>query len=212
LKAAQRQLRHKFPETVALRTHRALSWLQRAEKEADDDDARFVFLWIAFNAAYAREIANRADFPERRLWMSFLRDLTVSDTDNLLYNAVWQHFPDSIRLFLSNEYIFQPFWEYQNGRISELDWRERFGRSKHAAMRALGLMNTKKVLAILFDRLYVLRNQIVHGGATWNSAVNRKQVSEGARILGVVVPIVIHLIMNSPNSPWGNPCYPVVKL
>lgn len=28
------------------------------------------------------------------------------------------------------------------------------------------------ILSILFDRLYVLRNQLVHGGATWNSDVN----------------------------------------
>jgi hypothetical protein len=26
----------------------------------------------------------------------------------------------------------------------------------------------------------VLRNQILHGGATWNSAINRGQVTQGA--------------------------------
>jgi hypothetical protein len=74
----------------------------------------------------------------------------------------------------------------------------------------LGRMNTKKVVAIVFDRLYVLRNQIVHGGATWNSAVNRSQVEDGAKLLGLMVPIIIHLMMTSPNQLWGDPCYPVV--
>ena len=29
------------------------------------------------------------------------------------------------------------------------------------------------------DRLYTLRNQMLHGGATWNSNVNRDQVTNG---------------------------------
>jgi hypothetical protein len=55
LKARQRRERHAHSPSVALRVHRALSWLGRAEKERADDDARFVFLWVAFNAAYATE-------------------------------------------------------------------------------------------------------------------------------------------------------------
>jgi len=51
---------------LAMRTHRALTWLHRAEQEPRDQDARFVFLWIAFNAAYANEISDRRDFSERR--------------------------------------------------------------------------------------------------------------------------------------------------
>lgn len=210
LKAAHRRLRHALPEAVALRTHRALSWLQRAEDEAADADARFLFLWIAFNAAYAREIPNRAAFSERRLLMNFLRELTRADDDKLIYAAVWQHFPRSIRIFLDNKFVFQPFWEYQNGRISADEWRLRFDLSKRAATRALGQMNTSKVIAILFERLYVLRNQLVHGGSTWNSDVNRRQVTDGAQIMGFVVPIMIHLILSHPDRRWGAPCYPVV--
>lgn len=55
--------------------HRALSWLNRAEREPDDYDARFIFLWIAFNAAYAQEFPNRRDFSETRLLLKFLNRL-----------------------------------------------------------------------------------------------------------------------------------------
>lgn len=40
---------------LRLRAHRALSWLDRTE-QADDLDGSFIFLWIAFNAAYAAGI------------------------------------------------------------------------------------------------------------------------------------------------------------
>lgn len=43
LKEKQRRLRDGFPENVGLHIHRALSWLNRAEKEAGDPDAAFVF-------------------------------------------------------------------------------------------------------------------------------------------------------------------------
>jgi hypothetical protein len=50
LKSKHRALRDGFHENLSLRVHRGLSWLSRSEACGDDDDARFIFLWIAFNA------------------------------------------------------------------------------------------------------------------------------------------------------------------
>lgn len=58
--------------------------------------------------------------------------------------------------------------------------------NKRGARRAYLASETGTVLMILFDRLYVLRNQIIHGGATWNSSVNRDQVRDGARTVIVL--------------------------
>lgn len=209
LKARQREIRDGFPESLGLRTHRALSWLNRAE-QAQDADGKFIFLWIAFNAAYANEIPNRATFAERRLFLMFLRKLIELDEEKLIYKLVWENFSGSIRLLINNRYVFQPFWDYQNLKITESEWLERFEQHRNSAARALGRMNTEKVLAVSFDRLYVLRNQLVHGGATWNSGVNRSQVNDGAKILGLFVPVIIHLMMENPQTHWGEPCYPVV--
>ena len=67
------------------------------------------------------------------------------------------------------------------------------------------------ILSMLFDRLYVLRNQMMHGGATWNSAVNRDQLHDGAAILGSFLPVMIDLMMDAPDQDWGAPMYPVVE-
>lgn len=211
LKAMHRAEREGYSDNLSLRVHRALSWLQRAEQEPDDGDSRFLFLWIAFNAAYAREFNGRRGFTERRLLIRYLGDLIRIDDRNLIYDAVWSSYPDSIRIFLDNEFVFQPFWDFQAGRLEESDWQRQFSRSKSAVNKALGRQRTRKVLAILFDRLYTLRNQIVHGGSTWNSGVNRGQVNEGARILGLFVPLMIFLMMYRPDQDWGEPCYPVIK-
>ena len=75
---------------------------------------------------------------------------------------------------------------------------------------ALREKDTKVILSILFDRLYVLRNQLLHGGATWNSKVNRSQVQDGARIWACLVPLFIDFMMDNPEVSWGAPYYPVV--
>ena len=211
LKARQRTLRDSFAPSLSLRTHRALSWLHRAEQEAADDDARFLFLWIAFNAAYANEIHDRKTFTERKLLMQFLGRLVEMDKDGLLHQIIWEEFSNSIRMLLHNKYVFQPFWDFQAGIMEEDVWLNAFQRSKLSANRALGRTDTKRVLAEIFDRLYTLRNQIVHGGSTWNSEVNRSQMKDGANILGFLVPTVIHLMMENHNQLWGDACYPVVE-
>mgnify|MGYP006280689759 CR=1 FL=1 len=211
LKARQRAQRHAWPQPLALRVHRALSWLYRAEQEPEDHDARFIFLWLAFNAAYAQEFPNRREFSETRLLLQFLSRLIDADRDNLLYELVWTRYPSSIRLLIDNRYVYQPYWDYVNGYLTEAEWQERFDRSRASARRALGEGRTKKLFAATFERLYVLRNQVLHGGATWNSRINRDQIRDGANILGDVVPIVIHLMMEHAYSVWGEACYPVVE-
>jgi hypothetical protein len=36
-------------------------------------------------------------------------------------------------------------------------------------------------------------------------------VQLNTRILGDIVPIIIHLMMENPRQLWGDPCYPVVE-
>lgn len=76
--------------------------------------------------------------------------------------------------------------------------------------RALGRRETRTILSELFDRLYVLRNQIMHGGATWKGSVNRPQVRDGARIMAFLVPRFASLMMSNPRIDWGPPRFPVV--
>ena len=73
------------------------------------------------------------------------------------------------------------------------------------------IADTKVVLNNLLDRLYVLRNQLMHGGATWRGSVNRAQVGDGARIMAFLVPLFVGLMMSHPEIDWGPPDYPVVK-
>ena len=211
LKQKQREIREDFSSDLGLRVHRCLSWLDRAEQAGDDHDAAFIFLWISFNAAYAEELPEFSHAGERSAFDGYFEKVIDLDTGDRIYGAVWEKFSQSIRLFLDNQYIFQPFWKVQNQVEGFDDWEKSFALSKQRFNRALVDHDTKVVLSMLFDRLYVLRNQLVHGGATWNSSINRDQVRDGARILSFLVPIFVDLMMDNSDVSWGLPYYPVVE-
>ena len=214
LKSRHRLVRDEHAQDLSLRLHRALSWLQRAEMaeslEPQDSDAGFIFYWIAFNAAYAEETAELFDTGERSAFNEYFDKMIRLDTNRAIFDAIWEKFSGPIRLLLDNRYVFQPFWKHQNGTPGYEDWERRFGLSRERARAALANMDTLTVLTTLFDRLYVLRNQLIHGGATWNSSVNRSQVDDGARIMAFLVPVFIELMMDNPTEDWGRPYYPVV--
>lgn len=116
-----------------------------------------------------------------------------------------------MRTLLDNKYVYQPFWDHQAGIDTANNWEELFNNSKAAAHRAIASKDALKALTVVLDRLYVLRNQLMHGGATWNSAQNRSQVNDGANLLHDLVPLIIDLLMSHPSSLWGDAKYPVVK-
>jgi len=170
LKERQRAERHGYPENLGLRVHRALSWLHRAEQlaNAGDVDGEFIFLWIAFNAAYATDIEEKYRESEQQTFRGFLEKLTELDKARKRFDAF------------------------------------------HAAKVALGRQDTVTVLSIVLSRIYVLRNQLVHGGATWDSSVNREQLRDCTNFMAKLAPLVIEVMMDHPQTLWGQGTYPVV--
>lgn len=208
LKAKQRNERDTYGEALSLRIHRAISWLARAE-QCEDLDGRFVFLWISFNAAYSNDLGS-ISMAESEQFGGFIKKLVELDAQQKLYDITWQKYTSAIRVLLDNKYVYQPFWNHHN-RISGFeDWENNFKASKQAANAALARKDTGTVLGIIFNRLYTLRNQIIHGGATYNSSANRNQLRDATAILDDLVPVLIEIMMDNSNAHWGEACYPVV--
>lgn len=199
-----------------LRMHRALSWLKRAEAAGEDDDLAFICLWIGFNAAYAQDLGEGAGTmaSERQTFRNFMADLCVLDTDKALANLVWKVFPGPIRVLLDNKYVFQPFWDAHSNPRSDGSipghWREAFDEARQRVHRALAQQDTERVLYEVFVRLYTLCNQLMHGGSTWNSVVNRAQLRDGRALLEQVLPVMLSVMMNHTERFIGKPFYPVV--
>ena len=213
LKERHRAEREGWHPNLSLRVHRALSWLKRAEQlEAQQDlDGQFIFLWIAFNAAYATEIDEKYRESEQLTFRGFLQKLVDLDSGKKRFeHLTWEEFPRSIRVLLDNKFVFAEFWRSQSGAVPAEAWKASVDTANRAAHVALGKRDTVTVLSIVLSRIYTLRNQLVHGGATWGSSVNREQLRDCTRFMAKLVPLVIEVMMDHPQALWGDAVYPVV--
>jgi hypothetical protein len=208
LKEKLKQADPAMPESTRIRLHRAISWLARAQAETADPDAQFLFLWISFNAAYAREFGQ--ELSEREQLNAYFVSLLALDADQRLHALLFREFSGAVRTLVENKFVFEPFWRALRDHDGSGRWEQQFAKSRELAMKALLAHKTDVVLSIVFDRLYTLRNQLAHGGATWNSKTNRAQVRDGAHLLAAIVPVLVELMLENPRDVFGEIMYPVV--
>ena len=232
------------------RLRRSLSWFERADSDGLDDDVRYIFLWVAFNAAYADAQDLRLD--EWKRYSIYFEKLT-KNMNNVyrIHNTLKYELRKECLSLIGNRYVFWGFWSFlDDGFFNEEEWKESryekslqsegkrvrklFG-SMRAAPKETGSddrRNTIDLLNILFGRLYVLRNQIMHGSSTsqaWtepersdsregststeDGSLNRSQVEDGVRILGCLMPLFLDVMMGHPELDqkeyWGKLLYPV---
>jgi hypothetical protein len=207
LKEALREIRNDLDKNHAIRLHRAISWLICAEEyNTNDDDICFIALWISFNSCYETE-KNNSQFDTRTQFNEFTQKLCKLDKEDIIYKLLWAKYSQFVRQLIDNQFVFSPFWKSQKEINS--DWKASFEQSKKLAMRALANNETALLLSIVLDRLYVLRNQMLHGGATYKSNVNRSQVKDGKNLMLELMPIFIQIMFLDDD--WGDISYPVVE-
>lgn len=194
---------------LALRTYRAISWFERAAKEhaANDLDVAFVLYWIAFNAAYASDVHDESVGHEQSAFRKYFGKLISLDKERAIHDAIWERFSGPVRVLMENKYLYDLFWHHANGKPGCAHWERKFSKEKESALRKLAEGRAGATLSILFRRLYTLRNQLVHGGATWNSSINRDSVRDGAAILAFLIPNFIAIMLDNPREDWGPPYY-----
>ena len=150
---------------------------------------------------------------DKGAFVQFIYRICHLDKEQKIYYTVWNTFSGSIRILLNNQFTFQPFWDYHNGLITEQDWIASFEKNRKKALEALTQKDTPEILIAVFNHLYTLRNQIMHGGATFNSTVNRSQLKDACNILSTLIPEMLKVMLQNPDDKTsGKPFYPVVKL
>lgn len=196
-----------LPETLTIRLHRAISWLKSAEKHEGNLDIKFLSLWIAFNACYAVDINGFNSKPEKAKLRDFTTSLVQFDRIRL-YNLFWEKYSGPVRVLIENKFVFEKFWEYNRGEAE--DYQPAFNKSITTALNCLSKENIEGLLEIVLERLYTLRNSIVHGGSTFNSKLNRAQLKDACNIMQLLVPIIIDIMLENNEHDWGEIAYPVV--
>lgn len=196
-------------ENDKIRLHRAISWVKCAEENSDNPDIKFITLWIAFNACYADDEANIENFTEKEHFRDFIKKLVEHDSEEMFFNILWNKFSGPIRTLIENQYAYKYFWVAQ--REKNVDWKKSFNSSIRKTGEFLANQEVDKLLEVVLDRLYTVRNQLLHGGATYKSKVNRAQVKDAGNILAFLLPVIINTMIENINDDWGIIKYPVIE-
>jgi hypothetical protein len=195
-------------EAENTRLYRAISWLKSAKINDTNLDLKFISLWIALNACYAVDLNGISSKPEKAKLRDFTSSLVKFDR-NRLYNLFWEKYSGPVRLLIENKYVFDKFWEFNRGEIA--DYETAFNKSITKALNSLAKQDIEGLLEIVLERLYTLRNSIVHGGSTFGSSLNRPQLEDACKIMQLLVPIIIDIMIENFDHDWGEIAYPVVK-
>ena len=199
------------------RMRRAWSWLNLSEK-SESDDEKFIFLWIAFNAMYGTEIPDTSDDDrdtERDRFANFVCKIVERDRERAIDKALWDTFSGPVRVLLENKFVFGPFWSWVQERAEGTDWESKFKERKRRVFEALGRHDVSLVLKEVLARLYLLRNQIIHGGTTFSQGWGRNQLRDGRCIMETIMPLILQIMQDDideiPDSNvWGSLNYPRV--
>ena len=198
------------------RLRRSLSWLRRATEVSDEDlPPRFVDLWIALNALYGQaryakdfESRDKEDFEE---FVQRLAELRSGESQlGQLINK--KHVQIRARELIQNKHLWNEWWG------KKLDkYRERSGKRLVQFEKSLINDASAAFLSHLFERLQVLRNQIVHGSSSASTRKSRDALYPAILLLEEIVPEFIQLMIREgqgidwPPVPYpgkGSPQYP----
>ena len=202
-----------------VRLRRSISWLKRAQqmgKESKgtgrDLDTQFIFLWISFNALYARDPHDffsgkkKTEMGEARRYFRNLLNFG-RDAKCRIYNIIEGNISGQIISLTDNRFVWANFWSYHHDIHKKLKHcrpiknpRPEFNREK-----------TRKILGHTFECLYILRNQLMHGSATSDGGLNQGQLKDSIKILHWLVPVFIEIMLEKPDEKWGRVHFPRVE-
>ena len=182
-------------------------WIDLAKHTPDDDDhahGRFVFYWIAYEAAYKVEDRNSSEAQLRRAFHHL-----VTWYDGLGLQETLNEHREPIVGMLKLRQANPSFW-YQGEQqaTSNGQWAARFQSRVKAAVNRLDNLETENTLNDLFENLSVVRNQIVHGGSAGFRSRGRTQVLLGAALLDALIPRFRDSIRSNLEDDWGSPPFP----
>lgn len=203
-----------WTDQLRTRIHRSISWLRRAQATADDMDASFIFHWIAFNAAYSKVIEDEDANIDRKLnerskYEDFIRCIQVTDRTQRLADLLFIELEDACENLIQNEFVLYEYWRNQQDPSTPIDWESVLSQQKLRASKFKRDGNVYEYLRILLSRAHVLRNQIIHGAATWNSSANRRQLKDAHAILRKLIPLMLELMIRDPDQDWGDVQFPL---
>jgi len=200
------------------RIERMNNWIEHARslagKEANDH-IRFLFYWIAYEAAYKPYKQNRKVY-EHQLRECFHKKVSKCISASKRFQRVLKASKREAIQLIELRQANRKFWYEQDGwDESPQVWETRFKKEVDQNKKSIDLAaydgrKLVPVLNALFENLNIVRNQIVHGGSSGIHSFGLNQVIWGTKLLKSIIPAFRDCIKQNPLIDWGEPPFPRV--
>ena len=188
----------------AIRMHRAISWLYACEKN-NSDDLSFLSGWIGFNSCYSVPPENAGETENTRMGR-FLQEVIDQDEHRLIASYVFDEQIGLIDSLMNIQYLFKQFWI--SVHVQEEGWDAEYDVQHERMLIDRDQRDTLSHCNSILQRVYVLRNQVIHGGATFESSLNREQMKICSQFMHGLLLRIINVMMRKPHYDWGSTNYP----
>ena len=186
-------------------------WIKHAEDLPENEfHLRFICYWIAFDAAFAQFTkGNNGDGIVKM--RKFLLDVANADEDGNIRKILEDHRSNIEHIFKLRQ-TCPAFWNKNKRKaLHSSTWESEFIEIKrqeksHLKSAILDRRQVFPALEDLFRRLYVVRNQIFHGGSSGAGSHGKTQVKEGALLLSQLIPCFREIMRKSAD--WGPVPFP----
>ena len=212
-------VREKIKKSInAKRFSRAESWIEISKSFSDDaqnEQMKFICLWIGFEALWgqAKTVHKHTPYLVGRK----PRSKSKGDFDNFRdhifklgeskIKTVFEQCASDICKLINLRYVHPDFWremyKFRSGK--ERNWEDKFNEDVNKYEK--GNMSVIEIFDAIFSRLWVARNQNIHGAATIPSKRGGSQVRYGIAILKELLPCMVK-IMKESGDYWGDIPYP----
>ena len=192
-------------------------WISHAEAASGDDDShlRFLFYWIAYEAAYQTYETGKSE--GRRKWLH--KELARHDPGEL--QSILREQRDNVVRILDLRQAHPSFWrkdlKVNEGVTTPEAWGSAFRQQVESATKCLDKAvrsgaerDISATLNDLFSNLSVVRNQIAHGANAGAESQGLTQVILGAWLLKAFIPRFRDAIKANLDADWGEPPFPRV--
>lgn len=181
--------------------------METASGSKSATDAALVFRWVALNSLYGRwDHTTGTPMKDRIALDKFTTDACRVDTSRRIADSL-KCLTQEAKDLLESPFLISRFW-----RDGEWD-NVRPNRGLAAKFRN-EVLEDRPSAAVhrLLIAVYFLRCQIVHGGATLGSGMNRVTVEPASRVLRLLASqLTATVIEHGLTMEWGELCYPPVR-
>jgi hypothetical protein len=177
-------------------------WLSEASNDGVERTSKFLYYWIAFDSLMDDCISlDKKTACFRTRLKEFLKHVTDIDTNGYLEASLWKSYSNTIRILLDSRYTFKPYWDYQNGKISKEKWVLALKRNNRIALRALEHRDIATLIFVIFERIYTLRNQLLHGSFCPNDICIHSDMRGATLMMSELMPVFLELLgSNKPQE------------